>query len=317
MSRVVIQGNASGTGDFTIAAPNSNTDRTLTLPDHAGTVLASATITVDETNGRLGFGTSSPNNPLHIVTTNKLGGTFTGTTAGEGLRVSQSNYTADNYVSLIEADYQAGGVPNVRIAAQFDGSGSSLVFGTTNNYASGITKTAMALINTGQAIFGGNDTYGVGSADSFIFNQGADWRAYSSRNSTSSAGHIAFYNPNGGVGSITTNGSATLYNTSSDYRLKENVTPITDGINRVKQLDPSRFNFIADATKTVDGFLAHDVQDVVPEAVTGDKDAVDSEGNPEYQGIDQAKLVPLLTAALKECISKIEDLETRVATLEG
>ena len=81
-----------------------------------------------------------------------------------------------------------------------------------------------------------------------------------------------FSNSNGQVGSIATSGTSTSYNTSSDYRLKENVADIADGITRVKQLAPKRFNFIADDTTTVDGFLAHEAQTVVPEAVTGEKD---------------------------------------------
>jgi hypothetical protein len=124
--------------------------------------------------------------------------------------------------------------------------------------------------------------------------------------------HIGFYNPNGLVGSITTTTSSTAYNTSSDYRLKENVVPLTGAADRLKQLKPSQFNFIADPSKTVDGFLAHEAQAVVPECVTGAKDAVDDEGNPVYQGIDQSKLVPLLTAALQEALVKIETLEQRL-----
>jgi hypothetical protein len=120
-----------------------------------------------------------------------------------------------------------------------------------------------------------------------------------------------------GVGSITHTASSTAYNTSSDYRLKENVEYDWDATTRLKQLRPSRFNFIADADKTVDGFLAHEVQDIVPEAITGTKDAVDSEGNPDYQGIDQSKLVPLLTKALQEQQTLIESLEARITTLEG
>jgi hypothetical protein len=85
----------------------------------------------------------------------------------------------------------------------------------------------------------------------------------------------------------------------------------------VQQLNPVRFNFIADPDRTVDGFLAHEVQDVVPEAITGTRDEVDAEGNPVYQGIDQSKLVPLLTAALQEALTKIETLEARVAALEA
>ncbi len=119
------------------------------------------------------------------------------------------------------------------------------------------------------------------------------------------------------VGGISQNQSTTSFNTSSDYRLKENVIDVTDGITRVKQLQPRRFNFIADDSRTVDGFLAHEAQTVVPEAVTGTHNEVDDDGNPVYQGIDQSKLVPLLTAALQEAIAKIETLETKVAALEA
>ena len=128
---------------------------------------------------------------------------------------------------------------------------------------------------------------------------------------------IVFRNGNGVVGTITINGSSTSYQTSSDYRLKENVVDISDGITRVKQLSPKRFNFIADADTTVDGFLAHEAQAVVPEAVSGTHNEVDDDGNAVMQGIDQAKLVPLLTAALQEAIAKIETLETKVAALEA
>ena len=118
-------------------------------------------------------------------------------------------------------------------------------------------------------------------------------------------------------GSITTDGSLTSYNTTSDYRLKENVVPLTGAADRVIQLQVHRFNFIADPDHTVDGFIAHEAQAVVPECVTGEKDAVDADGNPVMQGIDQSKLVPLLTAALQEAIAKIEALETRLSALEG
>ena len=162
---------------------------------------------------------------------------------------------------------------------------------------------------------------------------------FMSTSSTNNQGLIVFTNPNGQVGYIGTNGSATTYHTSSDYRLKENVTNISDGITRVKQLSPKRFNFIADADTTVDGFLAHEAQTVVPEAIGGTKDEVEVWGDheelpdgvsvgdnkldddgktiPVMQGIDQSKLVPLLTAALQEAIAKIEILETKVAALEG
>jgi len=121
-----------------------------------------------------------------------------------------------------------------------------------------------------------------------------------------------FRRDNVNVGSISVTTSSTAYNTSSDYRLKENVVPLANAADRVNQLQVHRFNFIADPDTTVDGFLAHEAQAVVPECVTGTKDEVDDEGNPVYQGIDQSKIVPLLTAALQEALAKIETLEQRL-----
>ena len=115
---------------------------------------------------------------------------------------------------------------------------------------------------------------------------------------------------NAQVGSITMTNSATAYNTTSDYRSKENVVEMTGSVDRVKQLKPSRFNFISEPdSKIVDGFLAHEVSSVVPEAIHGEKDAVDDQGNPIYQGIDQSKIVPLLVGAIKELTARIEALE--------
>ena len=118
------------------------------------------------------------------------------------------------------------------------------------------------------------------------------------------------------VGSIVSGSSSTGYNTSSDYRLKENVTAISDGITRLKTLKPYKFNFKDEPSVTVDGFFAHEVT-AVPEAITGTKDQVDADNNPVYQQIDQSKLVPLLTAALQEAVAKIEVLESEVAALKS
>ena len=118
------------------------------------------------------------------------------------------------------------------------------------------------------------------------------------------------------VGTITTNGSTTSYNTSSDYSLKEDIVDIEGSIERLKDLKPVNFKWKSDGTR-VDGFIAHEAQEVVPEAVTGTKDAVYEDGNPQYQGIDQSKLVPLLTKALQEAVTKIEALEARVTALEA
>ena len=111
------------------------------------------------------------------------------------------------------------------------------------------------------------------------------------------------------VGTIGVTTSSTSFNTSSDHRLKENVTDLTGATTRLKQLNPVRFNFIADADTTVDGFLAHEVQTVVPEAITGTHNEVDEDGNPVYQGIDQSKLVPLLVATIQELEARITALE--------
>ena len=173
----------------------------------------------------------------------------------------------------------------------------------------------------------------ISAGDQGIQVDGGNGIIYIGRGSTSVSTHISFLNPNGEVGKITTTGSSTSYVTSSDYRLKENVVNLTSATTRLKQLEPKRFNFIADADTTVDGFFAHEVQSVVPEAVTGAKDAMrdeeyevtpavlDDDGNvvteavmgtrsvPDYQGIDQSKLVPLLVATIKELEARITALE--------
>ena len=121
---------------------------------------------------------------------------------------------------------------------------------------------------------------------------------------------ILFQNDGTGVGSISVSGSSTAYNTSSDYRLKENVDYTWDATTRLKQLKPARFNFIADPDTTVDGFLAHEAQAVVPEAVHGTHNEVDDDGVAVMQGIDQSKLVPLL-------VKTIQELEARITALEA
>ena len=134
--------------------------------------------------------------------------------------------------------------------------------------------------------------------------------SYTYYNKSNTGVIVEFRTGGSAKGNIGIGGSDVAYNTTSDYRLKENVSAISDGITRVKQLKPSKFNWIADDTNTlVDGFLAHEVSSVVPNAVTGAKDAVDSDSNPVYQSIDQSKMIPLLTAALKEAIARIGVLE--------
>ena len=158
----------------------------------------------------------------------------------------------------------------------------------------------------------------------------------------SGSAYMWFTHNGGAIGSITQNGTTGIsYNTSSDYRLKENIDYSWDATTRLKQLKPARFNFKADTDRTVDGFIAHEVSDIVPEAVTGEKDAMmteeyevtpavlDDDGNtveeavmgtrevPDYQGIDQSKLVPLLVKTCQEQQTIIEDLQTRITALEN
>jgi len=151
---------------------------------------------------------------------------------------------------------------------------------------------------------------------------------------TGTFGPVKFQNPNGTAGSISMYASSVGYNTSSDYRLKENVDYTWDATTRLKQLKPARFNFIVDDTNTlVDGFIAHEVSSVVPEAISGTKDAMMDEeyevtpavmdgdtvvteavmgtrSVPDMQGIDQSKLVPLLVKTIQELEARITALET-------
>jgi hypothetical protein len=120
------------------------------------------------------------------------------------------------------------------------------------------------------------------------------------------------------IGTVTNNGgNGVAYNTTSDYRLKENIEPLVSAVSRLNQIPVYRFNYKGSPDYTVDGFIAHEVQAIVPEAITGIKDEIDANGNPLYQGIDQSKLVPLLTAALQEAIAKIASLEARLTALEA
>ena len=163
----------------------------------------------------------------------------------------------------------------------------------------------------------GNTVVGVGisPAGRFAFSANNLVSGYFNRN-TGNGQIVRFSRDGNPVGSIDVTLTTTAYLTSSDYRLKENIAPMSGSIDRLKQLNPSTWSWKPDGSHG-EGFLAHEAQTVVPESVTGTKDAVDDEGNPIYQGIDQAKLVPLLTAALQEAITKIEDLETRIQALEG
>ena len=148
--------------------------------------------------------------------------------------------------------------------------------------------------------------------DDASFNIEGDTSKYAQKifqGATGTQGAIRFHNPNGTVGNIHMSGSSTVFATSSDYRLKENVNYDWDATTELKKLKPAKFNFKADASTTLEGFLAHEVADVVPIAVDGEKDAVNDEGKIEPQSIDQSKLVPLMVKTIQELEARIKILE--------
>jgi len=283
-----------------------------------------------DTSGNVGIGTSSPAAMLDIsnsadVTQLRLSRTVSGTSI---MKIEGSGYL------------------NIK-----NTSGAGIQFGTNN------VDNRMTIDTSGRVIIpiAGSNPSVLGALSLKV--DGGSYVGISMQKSDSdNLGAMRYYNSSGTeVGSIVVTESATSFNTSSDYRLKENVVEITNATERLKQLQPKRFNFISDADTTVDGFLAHEVSSVVPEAISGEKDATeikqkvvvnangnviaenieqadwetgkiaDENGNtqyptdstweatkvvPVYQGIDQAKLVPLL-------VKTIQELEARITTLEN
>jgi len=256
-------------------------------------------------------------------------------TTADGVDV-QGNITiaSANNAPKITFDENGANDPKAEIQMdQTDGSNASLKFKTEG---SGTLSTRMTIASDGNVGIGktsssldvdGSIFIGSGQGMNMV-KSGSGGKILTLNRRTNVGLSIEFFRGSS-VGSISHNNSSTAYNTTSDYRLKENVVTLSDAITRLKTLKPYRFNFIADKDVTVDGFLAHEVT-AVPEAVTGTKDAVitqemiDSEeyeegrlGDILPQGIDQAKLVPLVVAALKEAVGKIELLETEVAALKA
>ena len=293
-------------GSKTLATHDTDTNVSTLTADQAN--VGSNALVVN--SGLVGIGTSSPTSNLEISASTNT-----------GVRLTT---TADSTPFL---DFRTNGTDRLRISSS---SATGATFNVRSNqdmqfYTNNTER--MRIDTSGATRFG--DTF-VGDAwniNSGIFSQlGSSIPFAVASDSTvavfnrhSTTGTVVEFKQGIGtaVGKIDVTASSTSYLTSSDYRLKENITEITDGISRVKQLNPSRFNFIADPDKTVDGFIAHEVQDIVPEAVSGEKNAVDSDGKPEYQGVDYGRITPLLTAALKEAIEKIEMLEARIAVLEA
>jgi hypothetical protein len=253
---------------------------------------------INYSGGNVGIGTATPSSPLSVTknATGYVAEFVNGSSAGySGVNIKAGSTSTNAFSvgnSAGDQNFMVTSDGHVGIAPSITGVASALDVQALGNATD---SALLRLTNTS------TDNNTLMKVASFYY-----------RNNP--AGSPPAYSERGFIGS---NQYTVQYSTSSDYRLKENIVPISDGIERIKQLKPCRFNFIGgDANYVVDGFLAHEAGEVVHEAINGEKDAVDKDGNPVYQGIDQSKIVPLLTAALKEAVEKIEQLEARVQALE-
>ena len=286
--------------------------------------------------GRVGIGTSSPAQKLDVRGGTEVNAQIYADSASANrsdLRLRINNTVGDSLITFGNSStFDVGRI-------QYAYAGNTMGFFTNSSERMRIDASGNLLVRMTS-----NPDLGV-----LVVNQDASTNNVGISTVTSSTAtryHLLFRNGNGQVGGISTNGSSTFFNTSSDYRLKEDVQPMVGASDRVLALTPVNFAWKADGTR-VDGFIAHEAQAVVPEAVTGTKDAMrteeyevtpaveatyDEDGNeltpyvpavmgtrevPDYQGIDQSKLVPLLTAALQEALTEIAALKDRVAALEA
>jgi hypothetical protein len=242
-----------------------------------------------DSSGNLGIGTSSPAQKLHV--------------AGVGQFVSTNTmYVNPNYdtgVAAIQVSNNAG-----------------LVFATNNIERARIDSSGNLLVGTTSSAFGTAPR---------IETRVADGRAFGVSNSGTGTATAAIFlnNVNSAVGSITYTTTATSYVTSSDYRLKDAIVPMTGALEKISAIKPCTYKWKVDGSDG-QGFIAHELAEVVPQCVTGEKDAVDADGNPQYQGIDTSFLVATLTAAIQELkalvdtqASTITQLQADVAALKG
>ena len=253
-------------------------------------------------DGKVGIGTSSPNanfqvnGGIQVTGTPTIGSTGVGVEIGYGLvnasegAIQAYNRSGSAWINMAYSALAHKFLANNSEAMRIDSSGNLFVDCTTT--PNGSTRRGFQVVpNTGI-----NDTTKI-----LIATTTASTRALAE-----------FNNANGNVGSIAVSGSSTSYATSSDYRLKENITPMTGALAKVALLKPVTYKWKVDGSDG-EGFIAHELAEVKPDCVSGDKDAVDEEGNPKYQGIDVSFLVATLTAAIQE-LKAINDTQAETIT---
>ena len=289
------------------------------------------------TDGRVGVGTAPDSGiQLHVQKSGEANIILEGDVNGQGgfLMLKNNSDNANTTMSIQNLDAGGQGTSDITFQNVSNANNEGLMRFSTRPSGGAMTER-MRILSDGAVVVNatarpvvGTEFLGVqgGSASNAVGIGAAcshqDGIPFFAGNSSGTSGQrlMRFSAGSGGDtrGTITFNGSVLVYGGSSDYRLKKNVTSLTNGITKLKQLKPITFDWIKETdNNNVMGFLAHEVQEVMPQVVTGEKDEVNSEGKPEYQEMDYGALTPLLTAALQEAITKIETLETRVAALEA
>jgi uncharacterized coiled-coil protein SlyX len=264
-------------------------------------------------SGNVGIGTASPGALLDVSAAGTAVAKLTNRNSG-ATEVVLSLDAGGNGVSVRDSQIRGGN------------SGGNLTYISFYTSAAATPVERARIDSSGKVLVGLTTAYGDGGIGTpvlqWVAKSGQFVGAVCSADTTSALGAIAFKNPNGVVGQISTSGSATSYVTSSDYRLKERIAPMTGALARVAALKPVTYKWKVDGSDG-EGFIAHELQEIVPEAVVGEKDAVDADGNPRYQGIDTSFLVATLTAAIQEqqtIITKqtaqIQQLQEKVLEVE-
>ena len=290
--------NINGTVGATTPAAGSftNASYTGTLTGGTGVVNIGSGQVYKDASGNVGIGTSSPVYPLAVSGVASVQVQIrAGNTSDSVLLFGDTDSAAVGRITYAHTDDGMRFTTNGSERARIDSSGNLLVGVTA------VVTDSTNVVNGGVSI----------SGDGELRASKNDARAAMFKRTTSVGTVVDFYKDSSLTGSISVTATTTAYNTSSDYRLKEDWVAVADASTRVTSLKPVNFSSKVDGSR-VDGFLAHELAEVVPEAVTGAKDAVDADGKPVYQVVDQSKLVPLLTAALQEALAKIESLEARL-----